>query len=257
MEAQAQPAANKSVPWFKVLAPLLASLAGLLCLRVLGGELLTPHDLRAWLGPLGGWAPVAFVAFLALRPVSLLPGQFFTAVGGILFGALWGTVYALVGSVLASLVIFFLARRLGSRLVRRAAGTHYEALRRAARHHDFKFSLLVCLNPFLPTDVAQAAAAASGARLWPVALGTLLGTVPGTFLTAQFGSALGQGKTILTLVSAVGLLVSLLLGALLGHRVFREVSQAPVSGLAGGESHPSASGCERVTESSPRPASSA
>ena len=38
------------------------------------------------------------------------------------------------------------------------------------------------------------------ARFWPLAGGVLIGTVPGTVLTAQCGSALSQGKTSLTAV---------------------------------------------------------
>jgi hypothetical protein len=54
-------------------------------------------------------------------------------------------------------------------------------------------------------------------------LGVLLGTVPGTVLTAQFGSALGQGRTVLTAVAAVGMAVSVVLGAWLGRKIIREV----------------------------------
>ena len=82
--------------WMRIAAPVLASIAGLAMLRLLGPDLLDQETLRRWLAPLGGWTPVAFVALLALRPLTLLPGQPFTALGGILFGALIarGSAYA-------------------------------------------------------------------------------------------------------------------------------------------------------------------
>ncbi|HSP82025.1 MAG TPA: VTT domain-containing protein [Myxococcaceae bacterium] len=130
-----------------------------------------------------------------------------------------------MGSFLAAGLIFGLSRWLGRRLMKRMAGGRYPAITRAAKRHGFKFAVLACINPLLPTDVMLAAAAAAGARFWPLALGVMLGTIPGTFLTAQFGSGLAQGKTLLTVISGMGLVVSLVLGAALGRRIFLEISE--------------------------------
>jgi uncharacterized membrane protein YdjX (TVP38/TMEM64 family) len=211
--------------WARILAPVLASIAGLCLLRLLGPDVMSQETLSGWLRPLGQYAPLAFVLFLAVRPVTLLPGQVFTAVGGLLFGTLAASLYSLLGSFLAAGVVFLLAKKLGKRPMKRLAGQRYAALTRAAKRHDFKFALLTCINPLLPTDMMIAAGAASGARFWPTAMGVLVGTLPGTFLTAQFGSALGQGKTILTIVSAAGMLASLVLGVLLGRRIFSEIEE--------------------------------
>jgi uncharacterized membrane protein YdjX (TVP38/TMEM64 family) len=211
--------------WLRVLAPVLASIAGLTTLRLLGPDVISQKELHGYLAPLGQWAPIAFVFFLAVRPVTLLPGQLFTAVGGMIFGTLAATIYSLLGSFLASLLIFGLSRWLGTRMMKRMAGGRYPAITRAARRHGFKFALLACINPLMPTDVMIAAATAAGARFWPLSLGVLLGTIPGTFLTAQFGSGLAQGRTVMTVVSGVGMVVSLGLGALLGRRIFREINE--------------------------------
>lgn len=215
--------------WVKVLAPLVLSLAGLVTLRLLGPDVVNQKDLHAFLAPMGRWAPLGFIAFLAVRPVLLLPGQIFTAVAGMVFGSLLGTVYSLMGSFLAAALLFFLARKLGTRLMRRVAGERYEVLSRTARRHDFQFALLTCINPLVPTDVMLATAAASGARFWATVLGVLLGTIPGTFLTAQFGSGLAQGRAVMTAVSGLGLVLSLVLGAFFGRRIYKEVSDAPLA----------------------------
>lgn len=213
--------------WLKMLAPVLASILGLVALRLLGPDVVNQQDLQRWLVPLGRWAPLAFILFLAVRPITLLPGQLFTAVGGMLFGTAAGTVYALLGSLLANALVFFLGKRFGKRLMRRVAGERYQALKGVARRHGFRFALLTCINPLLPSDVMIAVASASGARALPTLLGMLIGTVPGTFLTAQFGSGLAQGRTIMTLVSAVGMVVSLVLGTLLGRRIYLELADVP------------------------------
>ena len=210
----------------RVLFPLVASLLGLVTLRLLGPDVASQERLSAWLEPLGRWAPLAFVAFLVVRPVTLLPGQLFAAVGGMLFGTLAGTAYALAGSLLSGVLVFLLTRRHGSRWMKRWTGERYAALSASARRHDFLFGFISCINPLVPTDVMLALAASTGARLWPTVLGVVAGSVPGTLLTVQFGSALGQGQTVLTVLSAVGLLASLGLGIWLARRIHRELQEA-------------------------------
>ncbi len=212
--------------WLKLLAPALGSIIGLVALRLLGPDIVSQQRLSGWLRPLGEWAPIAFIFFLAIRPVTLLPGQVFTAVGGILFGTLMGSVYAMVGSLLATGLIILLSKRFGKRLMKRAAGEKYKALKITAQKNDFKFAVLATINPLFPTDVAIALGASSGARLWPTIAGVLVGTLPGTFLTAQFGSALSQGKTVMTAVSAVGMVASLVLGVYFGHRAVKDFHRA-------------------------------
>jgi uncharacterized membrane protein YdjX (TVP38/TMEM64 family) len=219
-------ASSKLRAWVRLLAPVLASLLGLAALRLLGPDLLDQQRLRSLLAPLGVLAPLAFIGLLAVRPLALLPGQLFAAVGGMLFGVVWGSAYALLGSVLSTAVLFFLSKRFGTRWMRRfAGGQRYTALARTARRHGFKVAWTVCINPLVPTDVLVALAGASGARFWPTAVGVLLGSVPGTVLTAQFGSALSQGRLVMTVLAGVGLIVSMVVGVFVGRRVVSDYQQ--------------------------------
>lgn len=223
-------------PWLRLVAPALAVIIGLVALRLLMPRLLSQQQLSGWLARLGHLGPLVFVLILAARPLTLLPGQMLAAVGGMLFGALWGGVYSLIGSFLSNLLVFFLSRRLGGgRLVKRLAGSSYPGLVRAAKKHDFQLAVIVTFVPLFPTDVFVAAAAASRARLWPTTLGVVLGSVPGTFLTAQFGSALGQGKPLMTVLMGAGVMVSVVLGALVGRSMLQEIAAASPEGQPCGE----------------------
>lgn len=212
--------------WIKVTTPSLAAIASLIALKQLTPHLVNQKLVSEWLSQLGDWAPLAFVLFLGVRPVTLLPGQLLTAVGGLMFGALWGSVYSLAGSALALALLFTLGQRFGKRLMKRLAGDKYQTLVRVTSGREFPFAVLATINPLMPTDVIVAAMAASKARFWPTLAGVLVGTLPGTFLTAQFGSALGQGKTITTAVAGAGMVISLVVGAWLGRKVLKEISEA-------------------------------
>jgi uncharacterized membrane protein YdjX (TVP38/TMEM64 family) len=215
----------------KIAAPMLAAIAGLVALRLLAKDVVSQRALSDLLARFGELAPLVFVLFLAARPVTLLPGQLLTAVGGLLFGAKMGTVYALLGSFLSCALIFGLTRFAGGgRLMRRLAGRRYRAVVEVTREHDLKLAVIATMNPLVPTDVFIAAAASARARFLPTALGVLIGTLPGTFLTAQFGSAVGQGKTVMTAAAAAGMLLSLLWGLWLGRKVVKQVQDAGADG---------------------------
>lgn len=202
--------------------PVAASLLGLAALRLLGPDYVSQEQLRAWLAPLGMWAPVAFLGFLVVRPVTLLPGQLFAAVGGMVFGFWWGLSLSLAGSLLSAMVVYWLARRHGTRLMRRWAGRRYQGLRHTARKHDFVYNFACCINPLAPTDVMLALSASTGARLWPSTLGVLVGSIPGTLLTVVYGMAVGRGQPVVMVVSGIGLLLSLVLGVWVARQIMRD-----------------------------------
>lgn len=234
MSKHPRPKGGRLSAGLKLVGPLCISVGLLVGLRLLGPQYLDQQTLSGWLRPLGALAPLAFILLLAVRPVTLLPGQLFTAVGGILFGMAAGTAYALVGTLLATGLIHFLARRLGRKPMRRLAGDKHPVFERAAREHGFQLGFLACVNSVIPADVMLATAAASGARYVPLALGAVVGTIPGTLLTTLFGSSLGQGKTWMTAVSATGMGVSLLLGLVLGRRLMRQLLAEQVPVASGG-----------------------
>lgn len=213
---------------WKLLLPLGASILGLCTLKLLDPHLVSRGQLLAMLRPLGPYTPVAYLGLLLVRPVTLLPGQILTAIGGILFGGLQGTLLAMLGSLLGSTLTFFIGRRWGRRWVHRALGERAPLLEQAAQENDFLFALVFTLNPLIPTDPILALAASSGARYGRTMLGTLLGIIPGTVATAYFGMALSAGHPWVIGISVVGWAVSVVGGIAVGYRVYRDVMSAPL-----------------------------
>lgn len=220
-------ALRKAWTVFQVTLPGLVGVGALVGLKWWVLDDFAPGELTAFFEKFGFWAPVVFVAALTVRPVALLPGQVLCAVGGLVFGTAMGSVYALIGSVLSTTLLFTAARSFGTRPMRRLLGDRYDRISHLAKHHDFQFATVCTLNPLLPTDVIVLGAAASGARYWHTILGVFVGTLPGTVITAHFGSSLRQGNDAMTLAAGVGLLVSLALGGLFGRKIVREFRAAP------------------------------
>jgi len=54
----------------------------------------------------GFFAPLLFIGFHLLRPLLFLPVAFICVSGGILFGAITGSVYSIIGVTLSSLIFY-------------------------------------------------------------------------------------------------------------------------------------------------------
>ncbi|MFD1735948.1 TVP38/TMEM64 family protein [Bacillus salitolerans] len=64
--------------------------------------------LFAFLEGSGMWAPVIFLLFHSIRQFLFIPVALLCVVGGILFGALLGTLYSVVGLTISCIVFYFL-----------------------------------------------------------------------------------------------------------------------------------------------------
>ncbi len=210
----------------KVGLPLVCTVISLAIVKMVASrELLGPEDISKVLTRLGPVAPLVFVLALGVRPVTLLPGQAFTAMAGMLWGTFWGTTLSLVGSGLSAAVVLWLGGRLLRRPLARWSGENREALAEAARRNSFLYGAVVTLNPLLPTDVSLALGAGAGARLGRLAAGAIIGTIPGTLTTAMFGSALTDDRPWALALSIAGMVASLIGGALIARSVWRSIQR--------------------------------
>ena len=77
-----------------------------------------PEAFRNWVNGYGAWGRILFVGIVVLQVVvALIPGEPLELAGGYAFGALEGTVLALVGIIIGSAMVFGLVRRFGVKLV--------------------------------------------------------------------------------------------------------------------------------------------
>lgn len=143
-----------------------------------------------------GWlGPVVYVVLHALAVVVLLPGIFFPLAAGFLFGAWVGTLYSVAGKILGSTVAFWIARRmLRSGLLPQGARRAFErfpllhALHAQLDRGDWRTVALVRLVPLIPFKLSNYMFGWMGFRFRALLLGTLVGTVPYSLMTAYLGS---------------------------------------------------------------------
>jgi uncharacterized membrane protein YdjX (TVP38/TMEM64 family) len=165
-----------------------------------------------WMGAgAGPWAlPVAVLAFAVLAFIGV-PQFMLIAAAVVAFGPWAGFAYSWIGTMVSSLVGFYLGRTAGARTLERFSGEGVRRFMRLIGKNGFIASLIVRLVPSAPFIVVNMAAGVTPMRVRAFAAGTAIGIIPKIVLTAFAGNSIVQvmkgnfGKDLIWLV-AVGVL---------------------------------------------------
>lgn len=186
-----------------------------------------PELFRRWVAGFGIWGRLVYVAAVAAQVVlAVIPGEPLELAGGYAFGALEGTVLALVGIVLGSAAVFGLVRRFGRGLV---AVLYSEErmdslafLRDTRRSRALAFLLMTI--PGTPKDLLSYFAGLTQLRLREWLTIVAVARIPSVIGSTCSGGAAGSGQY--GLAAAVLVLTALFSGAglLYYRRVCREES---------------------------------
>lgn len=144
-----------------------------------------------WLGAAHGvWSlPVAILAFAILAFIGV-PQFVLIAAAVVAFGPWLGFAYSWIGTMVSSLVGFYLGRAAGARVLERFSGEGVSRFTRLVAKNGFLASLIVRLVPSAPFIVVNMAAGVTPMRMSHFAAGTALGIVPKIALTVFAGASI-------------------------------------------------------------------
>jgi uncharacterized membrane protein YdjX (TVP38/TMEM64 family) len=181
---------NKST-WV-LLIWFLAAVSGLILLKVTGiWDRVDLDDLGKWLSGLGFLGGLLYILVYTLRPLVLFPATPLTLFGGYAFGAVWGTVYDIIGAGAGALLSFAIARKWGRDSVERLIrGKKLQRFDDKAEDNGFMVVLYMRLMPFFPFDGVSYGAGLSKVRSWDYTWATLIGIIPGAVVYNIFGASL-------------------------------------------------------------------
>ena len=140
------------------------------------------------------WASLGFVAVYILIVGLSLPGATIaTLAGGFLFGMFPGAIYNILAASIGATCIFLAARAgFGATLAARLQGGSASRVQTALRNNQWSALLIMRLVPALPFVLANLLPAIVGVRLFPFAVTTFLGIIPGTLVFTSIGAGLGE-----------------------------------------------------------------
>src|SRR5215471_5161079 len=72
-----------------------------------------------WIGQLGPWGAIIFIATYILATVLFIPGSVLTLGAGALFGVVWGSIYVSISATLGATCAFLVSRYLARAAVAR------------------------------------------------------------------------------------------------------------------------------------------
>jgi phospholipase D1/2 len=178
------------------------------------------------------WEPLGPLVFIAVFIAGFfIPGPeiVLVALGGVLFGAMWGFVYSWIASFLGTALVFLLVRYTAQAWVQRALRDRLPRLRALddrLERHGLVTVIVLRLSLFLAPPLNWALGA-SRVRTADYVLGTALGIVPGIGLTVYLSDRVtdaGSTTELLTveiLGPAIVLAILLVSGAALGQQLLR------------------------------------
>jgi uncharacterized membrane protein YdjX (TVP38/TMEM64 family) len=151
------------------------------------GEATVQEWLRAASGP---WSlPVAVMAFAALAFIGV-PQIMLIAAAVVAFGPVNGFAYSWIGTMVSSLVGFYLGRMAGAKVLAQFSGEGLRRFMELIGRKGFFASFIVRLVPSAPFIVVNMAAGVTPMRVLDFTLGTALGIIPKIVLTAFAGNSI-------------------------------------------------------------------
>ncbi|KAK9868933.1 hypothetical protein WJX84_000723 [Apatococcus fuscideae] len=211
----------------------VAALLALLTPDAASAEGLIPVGLfQSWLTEievLGPWGPVIFVLSVAAgEMVPLLPTQPLAIAGGLLFGAVRGTFFVLIGTTIAAVAAFSFSRGIGqqlaARVVQKELGedaaaapsedilSRFQGLKEAVEQgnpwQQFTAIVFLRLTPVVPFSASNYLLGLTPVELAPFAAGTLSGMA---VWCSVYGTLGGAGRSLLRKGTSLDALLSDLL----------------------------------------------
>ena len=172
---------------------------------------LNPQHIGAFMQRNSVAAPLLFILLCSVRPVLFfLPSMGLTIVAGVLFGAVWGTIYVVIGGALSTPVGYFFARWMGRTAVEKLLKNSKALMdiERRAQAHGRNAVLSMRLFNF-PWDLVSYWAGMTGINFRDFYIASLIPLVPVSFLYTYFGSRVFAP-------ASAGFIVSLIIMFLMG-----------------------------------------
>ncbi|MDQ6975301.1 MAG: TVP38/TMEM64 family protein [Mariprofundaceae bacterium] len=146
-------------------------------------------------------APVLYLlSYIAIVAFSLPGGTLMTVVGGFLFGAWWGGMFAIVAATIGATLLFLLAKTAWGDVLLAKVGPSIQQMQKGFAANALSYMLMLRLVPLFPFFLVNLAPAFLGVRLPVYVVATFFGIMPATLIFSMAGSglraALVQGQDL-------------------------------------------------------------
>ncbi len=139
--------------------------------------------------------------YIATTALSLPGATLLTLLGGALFGAVKGTFIVNIGATCGATLAFFAARFLLKDWVQSRFGEKLKTFQAGLEQNAFNYMLFLRLVPLFPFFLVNLASGMTRIPVKTFFFGTMIGTLPGTFVYANAGSNLAAINSLKDIAS--------------------------------------------------------
>lgn len=222
--------ANPKVRRRLISAVALAGAVVLISLEFMTGDL-DVEDIRQWIRDLGVWGPILLITVLAVAMViAPIPNPPFMIAAGIAWGTFLGVVYAVIGQLIGSMIIFGISRKFGRRFIPKLIGkTGAERVDQIAREMGPQFVFWWRMMP-VSFDFAAYAAGLTTMSFKLFVVLVFLGSIVPTTVVVGFGDSFGKSWEAVA-VSGSLIVIAISVIAVVMYRQFRHEIGPPREAL--------------------------
>jgi len=148
----------------------------------------TVDEIRDMVAAFGVWGGLVFVAGYGVASLIPIPKSVVSIAAGLVWGLGYGVLLVTAASMLGATLAFFIGRGLGQDLLRRVMGDHLRRADEALSDNGLRALIVLRLIPVLPFTVINYSAGLTRVSRRDYALGTLIGTIPGTVVFVAIGA---------------------------------------------------------------------
>jgi uncharacterized membrane protein YdjX (TVP38/TMEM64 family) len=152
------------------------------------------------------------LAYTISTALSLPFGALLSLLGGFLFGRWLGTLYIVTGATIGAGLVFGIAKTALGETLREKAGPWYHKVAGNMQDNAFGYLMFLRLVPVFPFFVVNVLPAFFNVSWGVYLLTTFIGIIPGAFVFANFGEALGDISSTGDLISTEIIIALALLG---------------------------------------------
>lgn len=172
-------------------------------------------QLQDWIAGFGLLAPLLFIVIFAVAMMLFLLSTPFFVMAGVLFGAVQGIAYVMIGAMLAAVASFLVSRRFGAARFERFLKKHEKRLlaleTRLLGRLGWLTIMILRVLPLIPFPVMNYGLGLTRVHFNQYLVGTFFGIIPAVVVYTAFGGAVFSFG-LLGMLGTVGALVVFLFG---------------------------------------------
>ncbi len=150
----------------------------------------TPDQISVWIEGYGVAGPVMYLLLYTFAPMLLVPSFPISMAAGLLFGPIWGVVFASMGSILGALLPFIISRHFARPYIERHLQGRMKDLDQKIDDHGWVYVAITRLIPLFPFELLNYGFGLTKVRFVTYITVSWIGMLPATIAYVFFGSSI-------------------------------------------------------------------